>query len=239
LGLKTASPAYTHGEQPLTGYVVWEDDRMDRRPGVIVFHGGAGLDDHARDRARRIAGLGYVALAADLYGDGVRGNRDRVMESIRRFQGEPAYLRSRAAAGLAELAAHPLVDGRLAAVGYCLGGLAALELARSGASLAAAASIHGSLHTAQPAEPGVISARLLVCHGALDPHVPMSQLQEFIQEMTRAGADWQLNVYGGAMHGFTHDPAGPSQPGVAYHAVADARSSAALSELLTEAFRLA
>src|SRR5262245_32337072 len=237
MDLKTASLPYAHGEQPLTGYLVWDDTRTDRRPGVIVFHGGAGLDDHARDRARRIATLGYVVLAADLYGEGVRGNREQVMATLRRFQGEPPYLRSRAAAGLAQLAAHSLVDeGRLAAVGYCLGGLATLELSRSGAALRAAASIHGSLHTAQPAEPGVIRARLLVCHGALDPHVPMTQVQEFVEEMGHAGADWQLNVYGGAMHGFTHDPAGPSQPGVAYHAAADARSSAALSDLLAEAF---
>ena len=236
MDLRTASLAYAHGEQPLTGFLVWHDERTDRRPGVVVFHAGAGLDEHARDRARRIAGLGYVVFAADLYGDGVRGNRERTMETIRRFQGEPAYLRSRAAAGLAQLAAHPQVDGRLAAVGYCLGGLTAVELARSGAALAAAASIHGSLHTAQPAEPGVIAARLLVCHGALDPHVPMTQVQEFVEEMNRAGVDWQLNVYGGAMHGFTHDPAGPSQPGVAHHAVADARSSAALGALLAEVF---
>ena len=201
-----------------------------------MFHGGSGLDEHARDRARRVAALGYVALAADLYGNSVQGNRERIMGAIQRFQSDPAYLRSRAKAGLARLAAHPLVDQRLATVGYCLGGLTALELARSGAALAAAVSIHGSLHSKEPAEPGAIVAKLLVCHGALDPHVPMTQVQGFIEEMTRAGADWQLHVYGGAMHGFTHDPSGPSHPGVAYHAAADARSSAALSAMLAEAF---
>src|SRR6516165_5837967 len=173
MDLKTGSVAYEHDGQPLTGYIAWDDKRSDRRPGVIVFHGGSGLDEHARDRARRVAALGYVALAADLYGNSVLGNRERIMEAIQRFQSDPAYLRSRAKAGLAQLAAHPLVDQRLAAVGYCLGGLTALELARSGAALAAAVSIHGSLHSKEPAEPGAIVAKLLVCHGALDPHVPM------------------------------------------------------------------
>jgi dienelactone hydrolase len=121
-------------------------------------------------------------------------------------------------------------------VGYCFGGLVALELARGGADVAAVASIHGSLRTKQPAAPGSIKAKVLVCHGALDPHVPLTDLQAFEDEMAKAGADWQVNVYGGAMHGFTHDADGPSPPGVAYHAAADARSSAALKYFLDEAF---
>jgi dienelactone hydrolase len=235
--IETESVAYVDGEVRLTGWLAHDPDRSDRRPGIVVFHGGAGLDEHARDRTRRLAKLGYVAVAADLYGDEVRGTRDRILRTINEFVDDPLQLRRRARAALDWLSSHPLVDGRSAAVGYCLGGMAALELARSGADLAAAASIHGSLHTKRPAEPQSIKARILVCHGALDPHVPTAQLTAFADEMTAAGADWQLNVYGGAMHGFTHEPAGPPQPGVAYHGVADARSSTALAWWLDEGFR--
>jgi dienelactone hydrolase len=237
MALSAAAVTYKDGEAGLTGFVVHDDDGSDRRPGVLVLHGGAGLDEHARERARRLALLGYVAFAADLYGDEVRGRRDRVLQAIQGFVGDPLVLRHRVRAALDWLTTHPLVDGRRAAVGYCLGGMAALELARSGADLAAAVSIHGSLRTSRPAEPGTIVARILVCHGALDPHVPTVQVTAFADEMTAAGADWQLNVYGGAMHGFTHETSGPPQPGVAYQAVADARSAAALAGFLEEAFR--
>jgi dienelactone hydrolase len=110
-----------------------------------------------------------------------------------------------------------------------------LELARSGAELGGVVSVHGSLETSQPALPGTIKAKVLVCHGALDPHVPMTQVNAFMEEMTSAGADWQLIVYGGAMHGFTHE-GGPAIPDVAYHAVTDTRSSYAIQSFLVEVF---
>jgi dienelactone hydrolase len=135
------------------------------------------------------------------------------------------------------LRTHPLVDGRIAAVGYCFGGLTALELARSGAPLTGVVSVHGSLATTIPAEPGKILAKILVCHGALDPHVPMTHVDAFVEAMNTAGADWQLVIYSGAMHGFTHD-SGPNLPGVAYHAQADARSTRHIRDFLSELFPL-
>jgi dienelactone hydrolase len=101
--------------------------------------------------------------------------------------------------------------------------------------LAGVISVHGSLDTSQPAQPGLVKAKILVCHGALDPHVPVTHVSAFVEEMNRAGADWQLIVYGGAMHGFTHE-AGPLVPGVAYHAQADARSAAAMQSFFIELF---
>ena len=97
----------------------------------------------------------------------------------------------------------------MAAVGFCFGGLAVLTLARSGADLAGVVSIHGSLATAEPAQPGLVKAKVLVCHGALDPHVPLADVTRFAEEMSHAQADWQLIMYGGAMHGFTHEHAVP------------------------------
>ena len=125
----------------------------------------------------------------------------------------------------------------MAVVGFCFGGLAALQLARSGAPIAAAVSIHGSLATSVHAEPGQVRARLLVCHGAMDPHVPIPDITAFAEEMNAADADWQLNICGGARHGFTHADAKPGAiPGVAYHEQADALSFAAAREFLARAF---
>ena len=110
-----------------------------------------------------------------------------------------------------------------------------LELARAGADLAGVVSVHGSLTSAHPAHSGTIKARILVCHGALDPHVPMPNVTAFVEEMNQAGADWQLIIYGGAMHGFTHE-SGPTRPGVGYNAAADARSTIAMKDFFVEVF---
>jgi dienelactone hydrolase len=227
---------YKDGDTPLTGLLVRNDERHERRPGVLVVHGGAGLDEHARGRARILAALGYVVFACDMYGDGVPGNRERIMACIGELRKDPARLRRRAQAGIDVLAAHPEVDGRIAAVGYCFGGMTVLEVARGGAPLSGVVSVHGSLEAMAPAAPGSIAAKILVCHGALDPHVPMSQVTGLVEEMNNAGADWQLLVYGRAVHGFTHETAtGRETPGVAYDAAADARSRVAIESFLREA----
>lgn len=227
--------AYRDGEAELNGELFWDRGRPGKRPGVLVVHGGAGLDDHARGRARRMAELGFVAFACDMYGRGVPGDRQRIMARIAELRASRDVLCRCARAGIEVLASHTQVDGRIAAVGYCFGGMTVLELARTGAELDAVVSVHGSLQTALPAERGAIRARVLVCHGALDPHVPIAHVTAFTEEMDRAAADWQLNIYGGALHGFTHD-APSSTPGVAYNAAADARSSAAIRSFFSEVF---
>lgn len=229
--------AYRDGETPLTGYLAWDDGRRGPRPGVLVVHGGAGLDEHAKGRARRIAALGYLAFACDMYGDGIAGDRERIMSTIAALRADRARLTGRALAGIDQLMSHPDVDARVGAVGYCFGGMTVLEIAREGAPLAGAVSVHGSLTTQRPAAAGAIRAKLLVCHGALDPHVPTAQVTAFADEMRDARADWQLIVYGGAMHGFTHEhDDGTRMPGVAYHALSDARSSIAIQAFLAECF---
>lgn len=232
---ETQAIAYRDGDAELTGQFTWDIGRGEKRPGILVVHGGAGLDAHAQDRARRMAELGFIAFACDMYGNGVAGNRERVMARIAELREDTAKLCRRARAGMEVLVAHPQVDGRGAAVGYCFGGMVVLELARSVADFAGAVSVHGSLSTSRAAQAGAVRAKILVCHGALDPHVPMTQVNAFAQEMTDAKADWQLIVYGGAMHGFTHE-AGPALPGVAYHAAADARSALAIRNFFNEIF---
>jgi dienelactone hydrolase len=233
--INTEAVAYRDGDTELTGQFAWDAERSDKGPGILVVHGGAGLDSHAKGRATRLAELGFVAFACDMYGNGVAGNRERVMARIAELRDDTAKLWQRAGAGIEVLKSHPLADGRVAAVGYCFGGMVALELARSGANIVGAVSVHGSLGTARPAQAGAVKATILVCHGALDPHVPMTQVNAFVQEMNEAGADWQLIVYGGAMHGFTHET-GPAVPGVAYNALADARSAAAIQDFFSEIF---
>jgi dienelactone hydrolase len=220
-----------------TGVLVRDETLPGARPGIVVIHGGAGLDEHARDQARRYAGLGYVVLACDMFGDGVAGDRDRVIGCLTALRDDPPLMVRRVRAALAALSRCPGADGRAAVIGFCFGGMAALTLARSGEPIAGAVSIHGSLATSSPAAPGAVRARLLVCHGALDPHVPLSDVTAFAEEMNSAGADWQVIMYGGALHGFTHSAASPpAMPGVGYDPRADNRSFAATRAFLTEIF---
>ena len=172
-----------------------------------------------------------------MLGDGVAGDRNRVIDCLMTLRDDPLLMARRARAGLAELSRFAGTDGRVAAIGFCFGGMVALALARSGEPMAGAVSIHGSLATSKRAEPGAVTARLLVCHGALDPHVPLSDVTGFAEEMNAAGADWQLIMYGGALHGFTHsDATAGAVPGVAYDPAADSRSFSATCGFLAEIF---
>lgn len=218
----------------LTG-VLMESDNGPERPGVLVVHGGAGLDDQAKTQARRLAEAGFLTLACDMYGEGVAGDRDRVMSCMKELLADRTKVADRAWAGVELLASHPSCAGQIAAVGYCFGARAVLELARSGADVAAVISVHGGLDTSSPAGPGDIKAKVLVCHGALDPYVPLSQVAAVIEEMNAAEADWQLIVFGGAAHGFTHQ-GDQGSPGVAYNPAADARSFLAITAFLREVF---
>jgi dienelactone hydrolase len=229
---------YRDRDTPLTGVLFRDETVPAMRPGVLLVHGGAGLDEHTRQQARRYAALGYIVLACDMFGDGVAGDRDRVIKCLTTLRDNPALMVRRARAALAALSGCPDVDGRVAAIGFCFGGLVVLTLARSGEPLAGAVSIHGSLATTGGrAQPGQVRARLLACHGAKDPHVPLADVIALAEEMNRAGADWQLIMYGGALHGFTHAHAKPGAiPGVAYDRLADDRSFAATRSFLTETF---
>ena len=202
-----------------------------------MVHGGAGLDDHAKGRARGLADLGFLVFACDMYGDDVMGHRQRIIERITELRRDPLNLSRRAQPALEILATHPLADGRLAAIGYCFGGMTVLEIARTGANLAGVVSVHGSLETKMPAQPAAIKAKILVCHGALDPHVPISHVTAFAAEMDHAGADYQILIYGRAMHGFTHETANGQTPGVVHDAVSDRRSSIAIRAFFDEIFR--
>lgn len=209
-------------------------------PAVLVFPEAFGLGAHAKEKARRIAELGYVALACDLHGD------ERVLESMAELQAALAPLfadsgkiRGLAAAHQSVLAARPEVDAtRMAAIGYCFGGTMALEMARAGAPIKAAVGFHSGLQTLAPATSGAVGAKVLVCLGADDPIIQPEQRRAFEAEMAAAGADWQMHLYGGVTHSFTNPEADArNQPAsFRYSASADARSWASLVAMLGEAF---
>jgi dienelactone hydrolase len=234
--LETEPIVYRDGDVRLEGFLAIDADRAGTRPGVLVVHGGAGIDDHARGRARRFAEAGFVVFACDMYGEGVMGNRERIIRHIGELRTNRNALVRRIHAAIEVLSSRPEFDGRLAAVGYCFGGMIVLEYARSGSTIDAVVCVHGSLETASSVDSSSIPARILVCHGALDPYGPMSHVTAFAEEMRKAGADYQLIVYGNAMHGFTHETATGQQPGVLYDAQTDARSSLAIQQFFKELF---
>lgn len=228
---------YASGELRLTGYVVGQE-QASPRPGILILHGGAGLDAHGREQAHRYAGLGYVVLAADLFGRDGTATREGILATIATLRKDRDLLCERTSAAFETLRNLALCSGPVGLVGFCFGGMAALEFARSGAAVEAAVSIHGALSTNRPAAPGSVRASLLVCHGARDPHVPMADVTAFTTEMDQARARWELVMYGGAVHGFTHrDAVGPGvRPGVEYDEIADRRSFALAAAFLAETF---
>jgi dienelactone hydrolase len=224
----------------LNGYLAFDETAAEPRPGVLVFHEGLGLGDFAMARARRLAELGYVAFAADMFGDRRQArNLQEVANLVGGLRGDPQSLRARGRAALTTLAALPQVDtNRLGAIGFCFGGTVVLELARDGADLAAVVSFHGVLTTKSSAVSGKVKARVLVCTGADDPLAPPDQVKAFEDEMRGAGvADWQVISYGNTLHGFTNPAAdGSMLRSALYNAQADRRSWASMRSLLEEAF---
>ena len=223
----------------MVGELVYDDARPERRPGILVFHEGSGLGEHPKRRARQLAERGYVALACDMYGGGhLAANMQESRALASALRADPVKLRGRARAGLEALGSAPLVDtDRLGAIGFCFGGLTVLELARDGAALAGVVSFHGILRTTRLAEAGQVKARVLACHGFRDPFVSAAELTVFMEEMERAGADWQVLTHGAAGHGFTNPAASAlGIPGVAYDENAERRSWAAMNAFFDELF---
>jgi dienelactone hydrolase len=237
----TRTVEYGQDHTVMRGFLAYDDAIKGKRPGVLVVHEWWGLNDFARERALKLAGLGYVALAADMYGGGAT-TRDR--EEAGRLAGDlrsnPDLLRTRAQAALKFLSADPRVDPkRLAAIGFCFGGTTVLELAYSGADLDGAVSFHGGLPRLQPGDLQRLKASILVLHGADDPHVAPADITAFEQAMRQAGADWQMVFFGGAVHGFTNPAAGDNQAsGAAYNARAARRSWRCLQEFFQEIWRV-
>ncbi len=235
----TEAVRYRAGDTELEGWLVYDDGVSGKRPGVLVAHQWMGLTDYEKRRAEMLAKLGYVAFCADVYGIGVRPRDTAEAGALAgKYKNDRTLLRSRLNAALEVLQNQSQVDRtRLAAIGYCFGGTAVLELARAGADLGGVVSFHGGLGAGTPAASGPIRCAVLALHGADDPFVPAAEVAAFQDEMRRAGADWQLVSYGGAVHSFTHWTAGSdNSKGAAYNERADRRSWEAMRDFFEELF---
>jgi dienelactone hydrolase len=235
--IKTNVLTYEADGVRMMGYLAIDDARAGARPAILIAPEAPGLDDYNRERCRRLAELGLVALALDFNGEGyVFTDRDRMMASVQAFMAEPLRVRARAEAALAALRSQSGVDAsRMAAIGYCFGGTIALELARGGADIKAVVAFHAGLSTARPQDAKNIRAKILVCNGADDPIVPADQRRAFEQEMTAGQVDWRLYLHGGVGHAFTRRGSEAlGLPGFGYNKLADERSWRAMWELFSE-----
>lgn len=238
--LKKEIIEYRHGDTLLEGYLVYDDSFKQKRPGVLVIHEWTGINENVKNHADEIARLGYVAFSLDMYGKGVRPkNVEEASYQASIYRKDRGLMRERAKAGMETLRQHELVDSKkIAAIGYCFGGGAVLELARSGADINGVVIFHGNMDTPNPADAKNIKAKVLVLHGADDPHVADEQVISFLKEMRQAGIDFQLIIYGGAVHSFTNPFAGnDNSKGAAYNEKADRRSWKAMQQFFDEIFQ--
>lgn len=236
----TEAIEYKHGDTVLEGYMAYDDSIKGVRPGVMVVHEWTGLGPYVKRRADELAKLGYIAFAADIYGKGVRPkDHEEAAKVAGVYFKDRSLMRARAKAGLEVLKSQKLTDkSRIAAIGYCFGGTSVLELARSGEEIKGVASFHGNLSTPNPGDAKNIKAKVLAMHGADDPFVTQDIVLAFQDEMRKAKVDWQMIIYGGAVHSFTVPEAGndPSK-GMAYNEKADKRSWEAMKSFFSEIFK--
>lgn len=222
------------------GLLVYDDAVNTARPGLVMVPNWMGVTENSAKKAARVAGDKYVVFVADIYGKTIRpSNAAEAQAAATLVRADRALLRKRTQAAVdvlkAQTAVVPLDASKLGAIGFCLGGTAVLELARSGAELKGFVSFHGNLDTPNPSDAQNINAPILVLHGADDPIVPQAQVDDFIAEMKAAKTDWQMVSYGGAVHSFTNPEA--NMPGNnQYNPLVAARAFKAMDALFVETF---
>ncbi len=229
---------YRDGETLLEGFLCYDESQAGPRPTVLINHAWSGRDEFVERKARRLAWQGYACLALDNFGKGRRGSTNEECSAlIAPFMKDRALLLKRLKAGLAAARAMPIVDApRIAVIGFCFGGLCALDLARANADIRGAVSIHGLLGPSGLTEPK-IRPKVLMLHGFDDPMAPPEDLLAVASEFTTAQADWQLHAYGQTVHAFTNPAAQDRAGGMQYDEAADRRSWHALEEFLAEVLK--
>jgi dienelactone hydrolase len=232
----TRTVEYAHDGARCLGFLAYDDHRPGPLPGVLIAHTWAGRDGFVEDKARRMAELGYAGFALDMYGEGRVGSgpeeNARLMGGL---MGDRPHLQARITAALDALRGLPEVDsGRIAAMGFCFGGLCVLDLARSGAEVRGVVSCHGLFTPPEPPPKPPIQARILALHGYDDPMATPEQAIALGRELTALGADWQLHLYGHTQHAFTNPRANDPGMGTVYNPLADRRSWRCLKDFLVE-----
>jgi dienelactone hydrolase len=229
---------YLDNEVLLEAFFAFDDSLSGRRPAVLINHTWAGRDDFVAEKAKKLAGLGYVGFAVDMYGKGVSGSSpEENAQLMQPFMDNRQMLQKRMHAALYALKLLPWVDdSKIAAMGFCFGGLCSLDLARTGADLKGVVSFHGLLGAPGNTQGNAIKAKILALHGHDDPMGPPEQVIAFEQEMTAAGADWQLHTFGNTMHAFTNPAANNPGFGTVYQPDADRRSWLLMKNFLAEIF---
>jgi dienelactone hydrolase len=229
---------YLDGEQVLEGFFAYDDSISGPRPAVVINHAWAGRNDFVNEKAIALAELGYAAFALDMYGKGILGQSNEENAALMTpFMENRALIIQRMQAAFAAFKLMPWVDSKkMAAIGYCFGGLCVLDYARSGADIKGVVSLHGLLFPPEDFLPQPIKAKVLVLHGHDDPMVPVEQVNALQQELTEAGADWQVHSYGHTMHAFTNPVANDLGFGTVYQPLSDQRSWLSLQHFLQEIF---
>ncbi len=228
--------SYLDDKQPLEGYFASPPNR-DMAPGILIVPTWLSITESMHQRADRLAALGYAAFVLDVFGAGIRPAPPQTPQAIvHPFMSDRLRLRTRLKAGLEALQQQPECDAaRIAAIGYCFGGCAALELARSGAPLRGVVSLHGELDAPLPAQPGVVQAKILVLHGDADAVVSFDKLTQFREEMRSADTNWEIDIYCNAKHSFTGEGAvGTATPEAGLNPQAEARSWQAMLNFFQE-----
>ncbi|HEX4045369.1 MAG TPA: dienelactone hydrolase family protein [Gammaproteobacteria bacterium] len=233
--LKTQKIDYYDGEILLEGYYAYDEKAPEKKPAILISHDWSGKNEFACQKANRLAELGYVGFALDMFGKGKMGKtKEEKMALIQPLLADRPQLSKRILAALTAVKQLDVVDSaRIGAIGFCFGGLCVLDLARSGANMNSVVSFHGLLNA--PETPTrTIKAKILALHGYNDPMVTPDQVVAFADEMTAAHANWELNIYGNTMHAFTNPEAHDSAFGTVYDKQADNRSWLAMCNFFKE-----
>jgi len=234
---------YKDGDTVMKGFVVYDNAKKGKRPGIVVVHEWWGITAHTREEARKFAAQGYTAFVADMFGEGkTADNPTDASDLMKGLMGNPAGMQSRFNAAQAQLAKHATVDAkRIGASGYCMGGAVVLNMARSGADLRGVAAFHANLSAQKPAAAGSVKGKIIVLNGADDPFVKPDSIEAFKKEMDGAKVDYKFINYPGAVHAFTNPEA--TEKGkqfnlpLAYNAKADEQSKAEAAKFFSSVFK--
>ena len=227
---------YLDGGTLLQAFFAYDDSFEERRPAVLISHAWGGRDEFVNNKAKQLAELGYVAFALDMYGQGILGKSPEENAVLMQpFIDDRQLLQKRINAALYAVTLLPWVDdSRIAAIGFCFGGLCVLDLARMGADVKGVVSFHGLLYTPENSEKKPVKAKVLALHGHDDPMATADQLKAFTTEMTDLNVDWQLHSYGNTVHAFTNPMANNPEMGTVYNETADKRSWQSMKNFLEE-----